>query len=184
MCKLEHSRTIQKIILETRFVAPPCPHFLTILHHDHIDGHTHHHNLPYTCSKSKPGHTAKAGHRYKPQVWVTYPWILAVAKAISTSPGKIDVGIPLPGSGTCIFGVYPYVTRHLPRHPCTHIPCTNTHVSAPCMHVHNQLHTPLPSNMHPSVCIMNFRLLLHHCTGSMSYHALAPCPTMHICHMS
>ena len=32
-----------------------------------------------------------------PRVWVTYPWVLTVAKAIPASPGKIDAGLPARG---------------------------------------------------------------------------------------
>ena len=38
-----------------------------------------------------------------PWVWVTYPWVLAVAKVIPASPGKIDMGIPLPPGLVPIF---------------------------------------------------------------------------------
>ena len=51
---------------------------------------------------------SKAEHDLNPWVWVTYLWVLAVAKVIPASLGKIDMGIPLsPGLVPIFWGLTP-----------------------------------------------------------------------------
>ena len=50
-----------------------------------------------------------------PQVWVTYPRVLAVAKVIPTSLDKIDVGLPAQGVWYPHFWGLPLVTRCPPQ---------------------------------------------------------------------
>ena len=51
------------------------------------------------------------------QVWVTYPRVLAVAKVIPASLGKIDAGLPAQGVWYPHFWGLPPVTRCAPRRP-------------------------------------------------------------------
>ena len=52
-----------------------------------------------------------------PQVWVTYPRVLTVAKVIPASPGKIDMGLPAQGVWYLQFWGLPLATRRPPQWP-------------------------------------------------------------------
>ena len=49
-----------------------------------------------------------------PQVWVTYPRVLTVAKVIPASLGKIDAGLSAQGVWYPHFWGLPLATRHPP----------------------------------------------------------------------
>ena len=53
-----------------------------------------------------------------PRVWVTYPRVLAVAKVIPASPGKIDAGLPAQGVWYLHFWGLPLATRRPPQWLC------------------------------------------------------------------
>ena len=97
---------------------------------------------PYQPSQAHP-HVRLSPHirlsmELYPRVWVTYPRVLAVAKVIPASPGKIDVGYPHPWVWYLYFGgLPPRLNSHLGAHAhlsCCIKNCRHPHPPLPTLH--------------------------------------------------
>ena len=77
-----------------------------------------------------------------PQVWVTYPRVLAVAKVIPASPGKIDAGLPAQGVWYLHFWGLPLATRCPPQW---------LHKNCQCPLCPPPLCSPLPLSLSPKL---------------------------------